>query len=470
MNSIESLVLSFLRRHLDVSRPLLLALSGGSDSLALLHLAIEAQKTIPFSLHIAHVDHRWRQESSWEASELKKLADSLSLPFHLKVLNPQEIRGNREAAGREERQRFFREVCEATDAQAVLVAHHADDQAETMLRRVLEGHSFPYLHGIEEITEIQGLILWRPLLACAKADLIAWLQDRSLVPFEDVTNFDPRYLRGRFRTQILPDLSKQFGKGIGQALCRLAKEGQQLRRFLEDHVSRYQEGLRHGPLGWILSLDEAILTQPYALDYLVRRTLENQGLSVSRSVSGAVVQLLLRRAANKQVIAAQKRLYVDRGKLFVVPLNAEPAPTNVRPLEPGAFSYGAWQVEVSLASSESPAPCSHWMDAFLGRCQVTCPEGSYALAAARNQATYRGHSSLRKWWTDHKVPAFLAHHVPVLMKDTQVVHEFLTGRQLLKRPSTPHWVVTLQHQTNGRPPSAPEWLDPLASSKQVCPL
>ena len=141
-------LIKFFEGRYRQNMPLLLAFSGGPDSLALLHLLMEFHKIRPLKLAIAHVDHGWREESAEEAAQIALMAANLGLPLHLRKLDPKHLSGNLEAACREERFRFFASLCRDHGYQAVLLAHHADDLAETVLKRALEGASLPRLAAV----------------------------------------------------------------------------------------------------------------------------------------------------------------------------------------------------------------------------------------------------------------------------------------------------------------------------------
>ncbi len=233
---IEQTVFQFFQNHYDFKSPLLLGLSGGPDSLALFHLLLKYRKQHPFELGIAHVDHGWRQESSEEARLLQNIVEKEGLPFHLKTLLPEDLQGNLEAASRDARILFFADLCQKYHYQAVLLAHHADDQAETVLKRVLEGASLPYLCGLRETATVHNVLFWRPLLKINKNEILQWLERHQLKGFDDRTNRDPRFLRGKFRTRILPALSKEFGKQVEKNLERLGAEALEWHHYLNSKV------------------------------------------------------------------------------------------------------------------------------------------------------------------------------------------------------------------------------------------
>ncbi|MCK4935098.1 MAG: tRNA lysidine(34) synthetase TilS, partial [Simkaniaceae bacterium] len=202
-DNLRHLVKSFLETHYKVSRPLLLGFSGGPDSLALLQLLMEDQKFPPLNLHLAHVDHRWRVESEEEAKSLEALAASLNLPFHLHVIeNLDTGASNLEDLCRKERLRFFRSLNKTYQFEALILAHHLDDQAETVMKRVFEGSGILHLGGLKSVSQFQEMVIWRPMLSARKEEILHFLEQKGLQAIEDKTNLDTKYLRARMREMI----------------------------------------------------------------------------------------------------------------------------------------------------------------------------------------------------------------------------------------------------------------------------
>src|SRR5690606_6954338 len=143
-----------------------------------------------------------------------KLALEKGIVFHLRTLDPKRLKGNLEAACRHERQQFFKELCLKYGYQAVMLAHHKEDQAETVLTRVLEGNSLASLQGMKEVTEIQGVTYLRPFISMPKKEITRFVEDYQLTPFEDPTNKDTRFMRANMRANIIPSLTKEYGKEV----------------------------------------------------------------------------------------------------------------------------------------------------------------------------------------------------------------------------------------------------------------
>ena len=241
----------FLLSRLKGEEPLLLGYSGGPDSKTLLHLLLECRARCAFQLHLAHVDHGWRESSSAEAEALREEAAGLDLPFHLLTLSKDAFReGNWEEQARDYRIEFFRELYCAHGCQALLLAHQADDQAEVVLKRVCEGAHLSRLGGLTETSLLKEMQIWRPLLSLRKKELIAWLQERGLSFIVDPTNENPRFLRGRMRTELLPLLSQGFGKEIIDNFCYLGREAGHLKAYFMKKISPYLEKVIEGEEGY----------------------------------------------------------------------------------------------------------------------------------------------------------------------------------------------------------------------------
>ena len=419
----------FLNTHWDRKSPLLIGFSGGPDSLALLSTLIEYRNSInqTFKLGLAHVDHSWRKESTQEAKQLELLADELSLPFHLKTLNPTSLKGNLEAACREERLKFFKELCHQFNYQAVILGHHADDQAETVLKKILEGSNLPYLSGLRPIAEVLGITLWRPMLHLSKDAIRQWLHSKELTPIEDWTNLDPKFLRGKFRTQIIPQLKKCFGKEITGTLSRLGQEAAELRDYFDDKISPYAKFLTNR-LGSFLDLSQLECLPPNPeFRYLLKRFCEHSYLSLSWQLLEKAMQLISSGVADRRLCACGREIFIDRRRIFILSADFPPMPSHQIPLDIGQLTYGPWKIQV--APSESPLPGSQWETLWKEGGSVSLSsEKGYTLCAPQLNVQYPGGNSIRKWWTNHKIPAFLRLQVPVIYKDERVFHEFLTGR------------------------------------------
>lgn len=206
----------------------IVAVSGGADSVALLHVLQRLASVWQLTIHVAHVDHNLRPESGDDAHFVAQLAEHWGLPFHSERLASSALTTSSEgieAAGRQARYRFFTEtaltVTPPTQTPLIALAHHADDQAETLLLHLVRGSGLRGLGGMRWVSSRcvgdlwpdapinrreQPLHLIRPFLGVQRADLLRYLRTENLPWREDSTNADPRYVRNRLRHMVLPTL------------------------------------------------------------------------------------------------------------------------------------------------------------------------------------------------------------------------------------------------------------------------
>ena len=153
----------YFKKHSKV----VLALSGGLDSMFLFQLLSTYQNELGIELILAHVNHKQRSESDWEENELRKLADVAELSIYITSFS-----GNfSEARAREFRYNFFRKIMKEVGATALVTAHHADDQVETILMRLIRGSRLGHLTGIKETQVVEDIEIIRPLLPFHKNDI-----------------------------------------------------------------------------------------------------------------------------------------------------------------------------------------------------------------------------------------------------------------------------------------------------------
>ncbi len=184
----------------------LLAVSGGLDSVAMLAIFVALQRVLPLQLNIAHFNHGIREESKKEKIFVKNLASYFEIPFFYQETDtPSYAQKNKiglEEAGRILRYEFFKEIQNKLDLDLVFVAHHADDLAEDVLMRLIRGAVWPALGGMQEYVAEKKL--FRPILFLGKAQLQLFVSELDLPYINDESNSDTQFLRNRVRKEILP--------------------------------------------------------------------------------------------------------------------------------------------------------------------------------------------------------------------------------------------------------------------------
>ncbi len=218
----------------------LTAVSGGPDSVALLHLLAGLQESLGVILGVAHFDHGLRgEESQADAAFVEELARRLSLPCHLGQGRVRDLARQEklslQMAGRQLRFDFFQQLCRTHHYHKVALGHTADDQVELFWVRLLRGASPQGLKGMWPATP-GGLV--RPLLSVAKEVLLAWLRQQGLAYRTDSSNLSRVYLRNRVRLDLLPELSRHYNPRLPQAVWRLQSLLQGEERFLSRETDR----------------------------------------------------------------------------------------------------------------------------------------------------------------------------------------------------------------------------------------
>ena len=277
---------TFAHGLLSTGDRLLVAVSGGPDSVALLHLLCDLRQELDLHLAVAHLQHGIRgEEAKDDARFVAALAAKLGLPFHLKEISlPQLVaaagRGNLEALARDQRYGFFAEVVGAHGLTKVATAHTQDDQAETVLMRFLRGAGMTGLAGMAPLhrmksigaKSLSGLTVIRPLLGVSKSEILNYLADKHQAYRSDRTNQDTALLRNWIRLELLPKLGERIdgrlNERLGQQAELLRDEDDALaalaRRKLED--TRAPDGLSR----------EELLAEPKAMQRrLLRLWLES---------------------------------------------------------------------------------------------------------------------------------------------------------------------------------------------------
>jgi tRNA(Ile)-lysidine synthase len=196
------------------------AVSGGADSVFLLHALRELAAHCDVKLSVIHIEHGIRGAASIaDADFVRELAGDFGLPFHIRQADVSSLPGNLEAAARNVRQGFYRELIAFGAVDRVATGHTRSDQAETVLFRILRGSGLTGLAGILPVTR-EGLI--RPLLEIDRCEIEAWLRAHGVAWREDASNQDQAYARNRLRHEILPLLRAGFNPQLDAALAHLA--------------------------------------------------------------------------------------------------------------------------------------------------------------------------------------------------------------------------------------------------------
>ena len=228
-------VIDFLKENLDKNASIVVACSGGPDSMCLLDLVTKLKDELNLNIIVAHVNHKLRSESEEEAKMVENYAKENNITFELLEITDY-INGNfTEEDARKRRYNFFNEIIKKYQASALLTAHHGDDLIETILMRLTRGSNLSGYIGIKEISQTDNYKTLRPLLTITKDEIVNYLKENN-VPYRlDKTNEELKHTRNRYRHIVLPFLKKENPK-VHEKYLKFSKELIEYDNFVNTYI------------------------------------------------------------------------------------------------------------------------------------------------------------------------------------------------------------------------------------------
>ena len=230
MNKTTEVILRNVKKIVNASGALscgdtvIAGVSGGPDSVALLHILSSLRHELGLSLHVAHFNHGWRKSAKTDEYFVRRLASEWGLSCSCARRSGRLVKAASalEERGRAQRLQFFERLAKKINARAIILGHTQDDLVETVLMHILRGSGLQGMRGMLAHRQIQGIVLIRPLLGIRKRDILAYLKRNRIRYRQDPTNQRARFFRNRVRLELLPFLEKNYNSGIRTALANLA--------------------------------------------------------------------------------------------------------------------------------------------------------------------------------------------------------------------------------------------------------
>ena len=253
-----------IKKHNLIQRndKILVGVSGGPDSLALLLQLFSLKSKLGLTLHIVHLDHGLRKDSGSDALFVKRWGEKLNLDVTIKQLICPQIKakGSLEEFFREERISFFIQTAKRVKADKIALGHNLDDQAETVLMRLLRGTGLSGLAGMSLLRKLKGMIFIRPLLETSRYEIDKYLKRRKIKPRIDSTNREDLYFRNKLRHHLIPLLKSKYNRKIVEVLANLAQSVAYDYEYLDQVAARSAKGnILHLNIEKIIKLHPAIL-------------------------------------------------------------------------------------------------------------------------------------------------------------------------------------------------------------------
>lgn len=445
MVQIPETILHTIRHYkISVDAPLIAAVSGGADSVAMLHALWRIQHEVPSRLHVATLNHGLRAEAAQDTALVEALAHDLGLPVTVGQVDCVALSRRwsigLEAAARRARYDFLADVAQQQHAMTIMTAHHADDQAETVLLHLLRGSGIDGLEGMSVLAQVPGhndLLLARPMLSITRAEIERYCQENQLRYVQDASNADPRFTRNRIRHEVLPILAT-INPQIGDSLRRLADVAQvdsaYLRQISAALVARHCQRMgertaieRATFAGWDAAMQRRVLhdlAAELAPEVTWQQVVHAQQVAQQGQV-GAIAQF----SAGVRLRVDYERLWLER--------EADPLPADDYWLLEAA---GEVRVpgQTRLTNGVLHAATEARADAV---CQMLVRKDVPLLLRTRRAgdrfqpAGMGGHSQkLKEWLIDHKIPRHVRDQLPLLVQEDRIVAIVLPGRWALSQP------------------------------------
>jgi len=427
---LERRVLRTMRKHrmIQSGDHVLVGVSGGADSTTLLASLQRLAPRLGISLSVAHLNHRMRgAESDADEEFVRQLSAQLSLPFLSEAVAVQELSAaegrNLEEVAREVRYAFLKRAARHAGAGKIAVGHSMNDQAETVLLRLLRGSGIEGVSGIHPVLE--GTII-RPLIECSRQDILEYLACRGLGHREDTSNRDLRYRRNRLRQEWIPYLEKNFNPRLIETLAREAELARETAEFLGPLALREYESLRTSD-GETISLPiEGVNRLHAAIRKMVLRIAIREARGSLRGITSSHIEETLHFCGPGQSgrwIRLPGGIIVGREFKDLVLRKAQPGPAAAfcYPLPvPGRCDVQEAGIVVCASFADLAGPTERSRRVFLDADSV--PE---SLVVRSRQAGDRyggtGHRKVKKMLIDAKVGHHLRRTHPVIAAGKNVI-------------------------------------------------
>jgi tRNA(Ile)-lysidine synthase len=271
-------------KSLPEHAPVAVALSGGADSAALAIAAAKICQATARPLHFFHIHHGLFAQADLWVEQVRELSQLLQTPLEVcRVEVAQDSGLGVEGAARESRYAALVDMASRHQTQALLLAHHRQDQAETVLLRLLRGAGIQGLAAMQADTERHGLRLLRPFLDIDRAELLAYVaaftQKTQWLPVQDPSNTDPKYARGAFRSSLIPAL-QAYWPAWQQTLTRHARQAWEAVEILDEVAASDLANLDPDPVTKSFSLKLWRALTPARQALVLRYWLQQQGVAM----------------------------------------------------------------------------------------------------------------------------------------------------------------------------------------------
>lgn len=327
-NMLEDRVLDTITKYnmIQDNDKVVIGVSGGPDSIALLTILNKLKEKWNIKLYVAHINHRIRKEAEEETEYVKDFCAKIGVEIYIKEINVEEeakrLKIGTEEAGRNIRYAFFEEVLEKVGANKIATAHQKNDNAETVLMNIMRGTSIAGLKGIEKVRDGKFI---RPLIECSREEIENYCKDNKLDPKYDKSNNENIYTRNKIRNLLIPYLQKEYNPNIIDTINRLADLAAQEEQFLNKVVEKEYEKLLISVVNKRENIVILDLKKFNQLDYIIKSKLVlytiakvyGRTTGIEKVHIDDIIKLCENNIGNKYLSPRKGiKVYVKKGKIF----------------------------------------------------------------------------------------------------------------------------------------------------------
>ena len=213
---------------------IVIGVSGGPDSICLLHVLNDLKNELNFKIYVAHINHMIRKEADEETEYVKSFCKNIGVECFVKRIDvikiSKELKMGTEEAGRKIRYDFFEEVLKNTNSNKIATAHNNNDKVETIIMNILRGSGIAGLKGLDPIRENKFI---KPLIEISREEIEAYCEENRLAPRIDKSNNENIYTRNKVRNSVIPYIKKEFNPNILKTINRLSEVATEENEYLD---------------------------------------------------------------------------------------------------------------------------------------------------------------------------------------------------------------------------------------------
>lgn len=403
-------------RLLEDCSGLVLCISGGADSMSLLHFFLENKGLYGVPFVVAHVNHGLREESKDEEKYLKEFCENKNIPIeilHADISGTKPKGKSTEEYSREVRYDFFSKIREKYGYSHIATAHNADDNTETVLLNLIRGCGIGGLGGIP-VKRDDGII--RPLLRCSKKEIYEYCRENEVVFFTDKTNFENVYTRNIIRNEIIPVIEKinpSFNESVARLSASAKADDDLLEKLVDEEVLKLSGMTQNDelPLSYFRELHESLLFRVVRRYFFVN----SPKTVLTKKQTNDIIYLIKNADTSAKILLGNVEVRRGYDSLKIVPSDVEHVEIAPSELFFGENSLGKIG---QIVLSEVTVTAENRKNCLTAGCPL---EVRSRKTGDRIKLPKRPEKTLKKLFIDDKVPAELRDKTPVVTFGDEVV-------------------------------------------------